>query len=205
MAVLFDFYHTPSPKTIESEEKFHARVVGGQIIHLETLVDHISRRCTLTKGDIQAVLSELGDELATELSEGNRVSLPGIGSFYLSLSAPHDASPAQTRAQSIQLKRVEFRADQQLKEQLQRKIIFERSREKTHSSSLSQEEIDVLLTAYFKENAFITRTKFAELCQFTRMTALRHLKRLLDDGRLTNINTPRNPVYEPVKGCYGKK
>jgi hypothetical protein len=30
------------------------------------------------------------------------------------------------------------------------------------------------------------------------------LKRLLDEGRLKNTNTKQSPVYEPMKGFYGK-
>ena len=207
MAILFDFYHSPSTEEIgeEKQEKFHARVVGGQPVDLSDSVHHISQRCTLTKGDIQAVISELSDEIGNALLHGDYVTIPGIGNFSLSLQAPKDADPQKTHAQNIGIKRVEFRADYQLKQRLKREAVFERSREKTHSAHISIYEIDALLIDYFEEHAFITRKGFENLCHLTRSTATRHLKRLLDEGRLINTNTPRNPTFEPAKGFYNRK
>jgi len=65
-------------------------------------------------------------------------------------------------------------------------------------------EIDALLVDYFETNQCLTRHRFEQLCDFTPSTAARHLKRLLDEGRLKNTNTKQSLVYEPVKGFYGK-
>ena len=206
MTIHFDFYRNPSdPETIgEKPARYHARVVDSQIIDLDNIVDHISHRCTLSKGDIQAVIGELSDEIAHGLCDGNRVAIPGIGFFSLSLEAPKDAQPNQTRCQSVKLKRIEYRSDLQLKNKVMSHASFERCKEKRHSAALNIYEIDALLIDYFEENKFLTRQKFAQLCQFTRVTACRHLNRLVDEGRLKNTNTLRSPIYEPVKGYYNK-
>ena len=205
MAILFDFYRSPSAKdSVEEEEKFHARVVGSQTLGIDELVHNVSQRCTLSKGDILAVINELHDEIVTGLCDGNRVDIPGIGFFSLSLTAPKDASPAATHAQHIGIKRIDFRADQRLKEDVNSRAVFKRSRAKRHSAPLSIYEIDALLIDYFEENSFITCQRFAELCQFTRNTAHRQLRRLVEEGRLVNRNTAHQPFYEPAKGYYGK-
>ena len=206
MAIQFDFYRTPlSKEEAESgEEKFHARVVGGQTLDLDGMIEHISKRCTLTKGDIQAVISELHDEMVDAFCRGNRVNIPGIGLFSLTLSAPLDATPQKTHSQHIGIKKIDFRADQRLKEDVEGEAVFERSREKNHSEALNIYEIDALLVDYFEENSYITCRRFAQLCGFTRNTAIRHLKRLRDEGRIVNTNTPHQPVYVPAKGYYGK-
>lgn len=203
MPILFDFYASPSDPEKEEKEKYHARVVRSHTVQLNDIVSNISNRCTLTKGDIRAVLDELGEELTYHLSKGNRVCLPGIGYFYLSLSAPKDAHPKTTRAQSIGIKAVEFRADTLLKTNLKNRVSFERSDVKVHSSQLNIYEIDALLVDYFYENEFLTRARFERLCGFTKTTAQRHLQRLLDEGRLVNVNTLHNPIYKPAKGFYG--
>lgn len=203
MTILFDFYTSPSNPEKGEKEKYHARVVRSHTVQIDDIVDHISKRCTLSSGDIRAVLEELGDELVNNLCAGNRVCLPGIGYFYLSLSAPKDADPKKTRSQSIGIKAVEFRADSILKTSLKQRACFERSNIKVHSSRLNIYEIDALLVDYFYENEFLTRTKFESLCGFTKATAQRHLQRLLDEGRLVNVNTRHNPIYKPAKGFYG--
>lgn len=204
MPILFDFYASPSGPEKEEKEKYHARVVRSHTIQIDDIVNNISKRCTLSKGDIRAVLDELGDELVYNLCEGDRVCLPGIGYFYLSLSAPKNANPKTTRSQSIGIKAVEFRADSILKNSLESHAKFERSDIKVHSSRLDSYEIDTLLEDYFHKNEFLTRTKFERLCGFTKTTAQRHLQRLIDEGRLINVNTRHNPIYKPAKGFYGK-
>lgn len=203
MPILFDFYVSPSDSEKEEKEKYHARVVRSHTVQIDDIVNNISKRCTLSKGDIRAVLDELGDELVYNLCEGNRVYLPGIGYFYLSLSAPKDANPKTTRSQNIGIKAVEFRADSILKKGLENHAKLERSDIKVHSPRLDSYEIDALLVDYFYENEFLTRTKFERLCGFTKTTAQRHLQRLMDEGRLVNVNTRHNPIYKPAKGFYG--
>lgn len=203
MPILFDFYVSPSDSEKEEKEKYHARVVRSHTVQIDDIVNNISKRCTLSKGDIRAVLDELGDELVYNLCEGNRVYLPGIGYFYLSLSAPKEADPKTTRSQSIGIKAVEFRADSILKNNLESHARFERSDIKVHSSRLDSYEIDALLEDYFHKNEFLTRIKFEKLCGFTKTTAQRHLQRLADESKLVNVNTRHNPIYKPAKGCYG--
>lgn len=205
MPILFDFYASPSNPEKEEKEKYHARVVKSHTVQIDEIVNNISKRCTLSKGDIRAVLDELGDELAYNLCEGDRVYLPGIGYFYLSLSAPKDANPKTTRSQSIGIKAVEFRADSILKNSLESHAQFERSDIKVHSSRLDSNEIDTLLVDYFHKNEFLTRSKFEKFCNFTKTTAQRHLQRLVDESKLVNVNTRHNPIYKPAKGCYGNE
>ena len=136
MPILFDFYVSPSDSGKGEKEKYHARVVRSHTVQIDDIVNNISKRCTLSKGDIRAVLDELGDEIVYNLCEGNRVYLPGIGYFYLSLSTPKEADPKTTRSQSIGIKAVEFRADSVLKTSLENHAKFERSDIKVHSSTL---------------------------------------------------------------------
>lgn len=198
MAILFDFYQTPSPKGTENDEseRFHARVVGGHTLDLDNLVKRICKRSTLTEGDIRAVVSELGQELVSGLCEGNRVMLPGIGYFSLTLAAPKECTPKHTHSQHVHIKNVAFRADQTLRDRLKEQASFERSSKKNHSEQLTEQEIIKLLREYFKENRFITRKEFSTLCQFTKTTALRHLSNLQKQGVLTNINSIHSPLYE---------
>jgi predicted histone-like DNA-binding protein len=203
MPILFDFYVSPSDSGKGEKEKYHARVVRSHTVQIDDIVNNISKRCTLSKGDIRAVLDELGDELVYNLCEGDRIYLPGIGYFYLSLSAPKDANPKTTRSQNIGIKAVEFRADSILKKGLENHAKLERSDIKVHSPRLDSYEIDTLLEDYFHKNEFLTRIKFEKLCGFTKTTAQRHLQRLLNEGRLVNVNTLHNPIYKPAKGFYG--
>ena len=154
--------------------------------------------------DIKAVLSELHDELVFHLCNGNHVHLEGIGYFRLTLSAPKEITPTNMYRQNISIKAVDFRADTSLKKDLIEKAEFKRTEHKHRSALLDIYEIDALLVDFFETNQYLTRRRFEQLCNFTPSTASRHLKRLLEEGRLRNTNTKQSPVYEPMKGYYGK-
>ncbi len=204
MPIEFDFYASPNPNGKKKEEKFHARVVNGYTVETRQIIEELEHRCTLTAGDIKAVLTELSRGIVEHLSNGDKVHLEEIGYFSITLKAPKEASPTNTHSQSIELKSVAFRADKVLKRRLARKASFKRAEQKKHSKALDIYQIDSLLTDYFYENKFLTRVRFEQLCGFTSSTAARHLRRLIKSGRLENKNTRQNPVYEPGLGYYNK-
>ena len=196
MAILFDFYQTPNPKKEEkTTQKYHARVVNRQTLDPSTLVNHICERSTLGKGDVLAMFSELNHEIKQQLLAGNRVCIPGVGYFSLSIQAPADADPQSTRAQHLRVKRVEFRADAHLREEILAGATFERSPEKKHSAAITNEEVNRIVEEYLKDHPFLTRQVLSELCHLTKGTAQNHIRRLVSEGRLVNTNTPRNPIY----------
>ena len=200
MAIKFDFYRTPTApgEVKEGNEKYHARVVGGRTVDLDAIIPHIQQRCTLSKGDIVAVVNELGVELENQLCEGNHFYLPGFGYFSLSLTAPKDVNPTDSHSQHIQIKKVEFRADQHLKDSLKQNAKFKRSEVKHHSSMLSDEEVEQLLRDAFRETPYLSRPDFSELTGFTRMTAQRHLDRLVEAGKILKKGSLHFPTYQPT-------
>ncbi len=204
MAIEFDIYPSPTVSGEDGKTTYHARVANSETIATSEIAQNIHKRCTLTMSDIKAVLSELHDELVFHLCNGNSVHLEGIGYFRLTLSAPKDITPTNMHRQSISIKAVDFRADTSLKKDLAEKAQFKRTEHKHRSAILDIYEIDALLVDFFETNQYLTRRRFEQLCDFTPSTAARHLKRLLDEGRLKNTNTKQSPVYEPVKGYYGR-
>ena len=200
MAIKYDFYRTPPARGEgeDAKEKYYARVVGGKTVEMDTIVPHIQQRCTLAKGDVTAVVDELGVEIVNQLCEGNHVYLPGIGYFSLSLSAPQDASPDVTHSQQIHVKKIEFRADQQLKEAVKEKANFKRSQVKNHSTMLSDEEIEHLLRKTFRETPYLSRPEFCALTGLSRMTAQRHLDQLVEAGKVLKKGSFRCYSYQPT-------
>ena len=202
MAILYDLYYSPGALAegnevgSSSEGGFHARVVGGQTLSTEVLVDRISKRSSLAKGDVLAVLSELNEELAEELLRGNRVHVRGLGYFCLTLKAPKDAHPNATRAQHIQLKDIIFRSEKQLREVIASQALFERRREKIHSPRLTDEQLAQKLSEYFREQPLLTHQSFCAYFQYTRSTGQRILHRLVAQGKLVNIHTAHYPIYQ---------
>ena len=204
MPIEFDIYPSPLHSENDTTVTYHARVANSETISTDEIAQNIHKRCTLTISDIKAVLVELHDEIVQHLCNGNHVHLEGIGYFRLTLSSPKDITPNKKCQQSIGIKAVDFRADTLLKKELTEKARFTRAVHKHHSALLDIYEIDALINDYFDMNQYLTRRRLEQLCNFTPSTAALHLKRLIEEGRLNNTNTKQNPIYEPVKGYYGR-
>lgn len=196
MSILYDFYASPTTeKNEEDTPKYHVRAVNRQTLDPDTLINHICERSTLGKGEIAALLEELSYEIGQQLLAGNCVYIPKIGSFSLSLKSPADVNPTSTRAEQINVKRIEYRADSELRANVLSKATFERSPQKKHSAKLTNEEINNQVRIYLKDHPFLTRPLLEEICHLTKSTALNHIHRLIKEGILTNTNTSRQPIY----------
>ena len=204
MPIKFDIYPSPVPHESGRTTTYHARVTNSETITTDEIAQNINKRCTLTISDIKAVLVSLHDEIVNHLCNGDHVYLEGIGYFRITLSASKDITPNNKRSNPIGIKTVDFRADALLKKALKQKAKFVRTSRNRRSALLDIYEIDALLVDYFENNQYLTRRRFEQLCDFTPSTAARHLKRLQEEGRLKNTNTKQSPVYEPVKGYYGR-
>lgn len=71
-------------------------------------------------------------------------------------------------------------------------------------TQLTNEEIDLQLTKYFRTHPFMRRHDFQYLCGMARSTAMRHIRRLRDEGKLKNMGGAMQPIYVPGSGYYGK-
>lgn len=199
MSILFDFYETPSPSGEEAEKRYHPRMVLSQVVNTKMVVDIIHERSSLSRGDVLSTLQSLRQLLSEELRKGNRVHIDGIGYFSVVLGSFIEIStPKDMHARNVGVKTVKFRIDKQLKSDI-RNTQVKRLKNLLHSARLSVEEIDERLATYFKEHQVLTRKNFQILCEMTQVTAFRHIHRLLEEGKIKNVNTARNPIYVPGK------
>ena len=201
MAIEYDFYRNPNSQGT-NKKRYHARVVSSNRVSTDQLAEEIQKECTLTTADIKAVLMALGDKLAKHLGKGSKVHLEGIGYFQVNLKCKEEVRTTHAvRSENVEFKSVSYRADNHLKKHLKSQPI-KRSKTKVHSASMTEAEIDQMLTAYFMTHETITRREFQTLCTQVKSTAQRLLKKLLENGKLRNIATPQHPVYVPANGHY---
>lgn len=202
MPILFDFYESPDPTSGEEKPRYHARVVTVNNLSTDEVIERLTFATTLTPGDIRNVLVSLSDLIAQSLGNSERVNLEEIGSFQAVLKTEREINPDKTRAQSVWFKTVRFKPDQKLKNKL-KNVGTSRSSIKRHSAKLSNEDIDKFLTRYFTENETLSRRKLEEICGLRQSTASRHIRRLLDEGKIRNIHHQRQAIYVPAPGYYG--
>ena len=199
MPVNYDFYKNPKLADKDEKTHLHARVVPKGTVSSDELAEEIHDRSTLSTADITATLVALADITAEKLRDGQRVYIKGIGYLQMTLQCPPVESESEIRAESVRFKSVAFRPDAQLKERLST-THFVRQADKSHSKNYSTEEIDRLVARHFQQNETLTRNQFEALCGLTYSTAVRHLKRLREEGKVINIATQKHPLYRKGTG-----
>ena len=201
MSIQYEFYRNPNSQGTK-KKRYHARVVPAGRISTDDLAEEIQKECTLTVADVKSVLIALADKMGEHLGEGRKVYLEGIGYFQVNLRCKEEVRTISgIRSENIEFKNVSFRADIDLKKNLKTQKI-RRSRNKPHSMPMTEKEIDAKLTEHFASNPILTRRDFQFLCIQMKPTACRILRKLVEEGKLKNISTPRNPVYVPDNGHY---
>ena len=206
MAILFDWYEDPKPSNKQQGENgntLHPRIKYNGSTGTDVLRRRIQERCSLTETDVSAVLDALSHIMGQELAEGRQVHLDGIGYFHPCLTTTEPVTIGTKRkATKVKLKAIQFRADQALKNEFG--ILKVKSlRGELNFKQLTNEQIDQLLTGYFKTHQFMRRYDFQNLCGMARSTAMRHIRRLRDEGKLKNEGSVMQPIYVPGDGYYG--
>ena len=202
MSIEYEFYRNPDSQGTK-KKRYHARVVPTGRISTDQLAQEIQKECTLTVSDVKSVLIDLADKMAEHLVEGRKIHLKDIGYFQVNLHCKDEVRTMHAvRSENVEFKSVSFRADTNLKESLKKQKI-RRSKNKPHSMPMTEQQIDEKLTEHFAQNPILTRRDFQFLCLQVKSTACRILRKLVEEGKLKNISTPRNPVYVPNIGYYG--
>lgn len=199
MAIKYDLYPNPASE----DTRYHARLITGGTVETDTLAQEIQTRCSLTKADVYATLSALGDSLTERLKKGERIHIEGLGYFQITLEYVPGEENRKVRSEQVKFKSVTFRPEQALKKKMA-DIRLVRVEKKHHSGQYSAQEIDELLKNYFRSHDYITRGDFEQLCQLTKTTANRRLKELTGQEKLKKEGASSCPFYTPLPGWFGK-
>lgn len=99
-------------------------VTSGQISTSE-LAGHVAARCSLTRGDVLAAISELGDLILESLRSGYTVDLDRLGSFFLSAGSEGYENPKDCTPHRVKARRICFKMSTRMRSEL-KYIKFER-------------------------------------------------------------------------------
>lgn len=93
------------------EERKYVRLKQHEAMTASELEATIQQRCTLTKGDVAAVFTELHDIVVSEFSMGRRVYVPQLGYFSLAvnLEMPEDKPDKKVTGKELRLRGINFR------------------------------------------------------------------------------------------------
>lgn len=203
MAILYDWYENPGESDDSEEKGLHPRIFLNGKVGTDKLCRMIHGRSSLSVGDVKNAFEMLAQICGEELREGREVHIEGLGYFAPILRSTQKVTRStKNKWSKMELKTIGFRPDARLRGEL---VGAKASRSKyaRHSESLSAVEIDMRLKEYFADHDVMLRYDFQEVCCMTRTTANRHLRRLLEEGKLKNIGKRMQPIYVASAGYYG--
>lgn len=203
MSIIYDWYENPGEAGDSEEKGLHPRIFLNGKVSMEKIYRMIHDRSSLSVGDVKSTIEMLSQICSEQLREGREVHIEGIGYFAPILKSTQKVTHSTPqKSLKLELKTIGFRPDARLKGELVG-IRVNQSKYTRHSENLSEVEIDMRLKEYFAEHDVMVRYDFQEVCGMTRTTANRHLRRLLDEGKLQNVGRRIQPIYVAAPGYYG--
>lgn len=189
-----------NPGKDDNEESLHPRLVNQNTIRMNRLAYEISGMTTFSSADIKGILEAFRQRLGFHLSYGDRVELEGLGTFNISIkkATKTKATNAKAfRANTICLQKVTFRCSKELKQELRHLYV---KREENHSylkKSIPEERKQKILD-YLDENDYIIAWDCCSINNCTRYIALKDLKELIREGKITRLGHKGNGMYTKV-------
>ncbi len=196
MDLKYDVY-TINNATGSGEVRNYVRVVQHEPMSARQLQEKILQRCSLTKGDVAAVLSELHDIFVEEFRMGNRVYIPEIGYFSMSasLEMPEDKPDKKITGKEVRINGINFRPETTLLQEVQRGIHFVRSRYSSRSTQYTEEGLLEKIKEYIRDNRYLTSRALRIHFGLTQYSAQKWLQHFCEKDILVKDGTPRSPIY----------
>ena len=179
------------------EERKYVRLKQHEAMTASELEATIQQRCTLTKGDVAAVFTELHDIVVSEFSMGRRVYVPKLGYFSLAvnLEVPEDNPDKKITGKEVRLRGINFRPEASLLQEIDRNVHFIRSEYTGRSNVFTEKKLWTVLQEFFQENRYLTISLMRMKFGLSRHMAQKWIDHFIAKGLLVKDGNPRSPIY----------
>lgn len=198
MAAYYELRRTPDPKQTGEEQPLYPKFVPLGTISMTELCQRAAEESTFGEYELKGALDLLTKYTLKYLSEGKNVELGEFGTLSISLKGRPVMNAEEIRSTSIKVSDLVLRTSKEMKSHLSR-IVLERNPWAWSSAPLDIEKRNRLLEEHFKKKLFITRSEYQELRGCKRMTAIRELNQLIDEGRIERYGRCNQGLYTLCK------
>ena len=200
MDLKYDIYNI-SNVAGSGEQRKYVRLKQQKAMTASELEATIQNRCSLTKGDVAAVLTELRDIAVQEFAMGRRFYIPEIGYFSLSigLDLPEDNPDKKITGKEVRLRGINFRPEAKFLQEVGRNIHhIVRSEYTSQSRKYDEEKLWAKLQEYFQTNRYITIRLMCNQFGLSRHIAQKWLNHFIEKGLMIKDGSPHAPIYFPA-------
>lgn len=188
--------HTINNSQGSGTARHFARIFEGSPMSAQQLERLIQDNSTLKKGDIEATLSELREQMVRELSQGHRFYIPNVGYFSLSVKLDADGKAVEkVSGGDLRLHNINFRPEASLLQEVGSKVRFRRARLTSKSVVYEEKQLLSLLMDYLSANHFITCRTMQRQFRLRETAARKWLKRFVEQGVIRREGARNAPVY----------
>lgn len=99
---------TTNPQDAKKTTRYMAQTVLDGKVDQQTIIDRIIAKSSLSEGDVLSCITELFNELTSELLEGHSVKLDNFGTFSLSISSKSQETAEKVTANCIESVHLRF-------------------------------------------------------------------------------------------------
>ena len=189
--------HTIKNSQGTGEDRHYAHIFEGRPLSDNELESNIQDSCSLTKSDVRATLSALHEHIINELSKGNRVHIPSIGYFSLSvdLNSPDGKPVEKARADYISVRNINFRPEASVLQHVRSHARFERANFTTKSRQHTETALWNGVKTFLSTHHCINRRDMELQFGLRQNAALKWLRHFTETGVLKKEGARNSPVY----------
>ncbi|MDR1980269.1 MAG: HU family DNA-binding protein [Tannerellaceae bacterium] len=196
MTAHYNLFRNPSPEKAgeKKNDRIHARLVNQNVVRIDRISKEISEFSSFSAADIKGLLASFQHLLILHLENGEIVELEGLGTFNVSLKSVPATTEKAVTPSKVQFGKVVFRCSKGLRKKLQ-DMKFERADEGSRLKGYPEEKRKSNILAYLETHFTISSAGCCWLNGCTKYMALKDLKALQKEGKITRLGTRSNAQY----------
>ncbi|WP_455587459.1 HU family DNA-binding protein [Bacteroides sp.] len=197
MSVEYELHESPDIRKTGEKQPLYPRIVSKGTVDQDEFLDRVSKFTGISRSLLSGAMESFQNELCDLLASGWNVELGDIGYFSASLQCPPVMDPKEIRANSINLKNINFRVGSRFKKEIAHKMRLERrvQNKTTPSRELTEATCIKLLNEYLDANPCINRAQYSRLTGRGRKQALKELNLFIEQGILRKHGMGKLTVY----------
>ena len=204
MAINIEWQALPTPhEEKDKPPQLYPRLVDNEVVDFHKLCEKVSKHSSKSMGTVIGIVSDTIDVMKMMLHEGKTIDLDDFGVFKLSIGTDSYVIPSTPyHKRKVVVRGVNFQPNKVLMDAIDTPD-FRTVPRNASPVVMPIEQMQYVLTDYFKTHDSITRSEVEKLCKMKRTTACDRLSELVKSEVLRKVGYNKETKCEIIK--YNKQ